>query len=88
MVLIKILITAIFSASRDSAPEDVVCRDMNNAGVAIMQNNFEDYHRVGNRWQTILKFCRGKISKKYLNVKKDSSKFTMECMQLTGDNKI
>ena len=68
-ILTKILITAIRSESRDSDPEDVACRVINKDVVAIahyiiISRTIIEHYHFCKRGQTILKFCRAKISRK------------------------
>ena len=44
--------------------------------------------QVGKRGTTINKFCKRKVSKQVLNVRKDLTKLLMEDLQLTGQGKL
>ena len=54
----------------------------------MSDKDFEDCHRVGKRGSTIVKFCKGKVSKQVLNVRKDLTKLSMEDLHLTGQGKL
>ena len=58
------------------------------AGVKVSDKGIEDCHRVGKRGQIIVKFCKRKVSKQVLNVRKDFTKLSMEDLQLTGQGKL
>ena len=51
-----------------------MCKAITKAGVDINANDIEDFHRVGNKDQTIIKFDKNKVSRKVLSVKKDLTK--------------
>ena len=54
----------------------------------MSDKDIEDCHRVGKRGTTIVKFCKRKVSKQVLNVRKDLTKLSMEDLQLTGQGKL
>ena len=58
------------------------------AGVEVSDKDIEDYHRVGKRGQTIVNFCKRKVSKQVLNVSKNLTKSWMGDLQLTGQSKF
>ena len=62
----------------DKDLEDVVCKAIMKADVEVSGKNIKDLHRAGKMGQTIVKFCKRKISKQVLNVKKDLTKLSME----------
>ena len=62
----------------DNDLEDVVCKAITKAGVEVSDKDIEDCHRVGKRGTTIVKFCKRKVSKQVLNVRKDLTKLLME----------
>ena len=57
-------ITSIPSAVNDSDLKNFVCRIVNKVGGATIDTYIKDYHRVGNKGQTIVKFVRENMSKK------------------------
>ena len=81
-------ITSIPSAVNDSDLKNFVCRIVNKVGVATIDTYIKDYHRVGNKGQTIVKFVRENMSKKTWISKMILSKIRKEDSQMTGDNKI
>ena len=54
----------------------------------MSEKDIEDCHRVGKWGTTIVKFCKRKVSKQVLNVRKDLTKLLMEDLQLTGQGKL
>ena len=76
------------SSVSDNDLEDVVCKAITKVGVEVSDKDIEDCHRVGKRGTTIVKFCKRKISKQVLNVRKDLTKLSMEDLQLTGQGKL
>ena len=52
------------------------------AGVDINADDIEEYHRVGNKGQTIIKFGKKKLSKHVLSVRKDFNKVKMSDINL------
>ena len=54
----------------------------------MSDKDIEDCHRVGKRGTTIVKFCKRKVSKQALNVRKDLTKLSMKDLQLTGQGKL
>ena len=54
----------------------------------MSDKDIEDCHRIGKRATTIVKFCKRKVSKQVLNVRKDLTKLSMEDLQLTGQGKL
>ena len=81
-------ISGIPSSVNDNDLEDVVCKAITKAGVEVSDKDIEDCHRVGKRGTTIVKFCKRKVSKQVLNVRKDLTKLSMEDLQLTGQGKL
>ena len=68
--------------------EDVVCKAITNAVVEVSDKDIEHCHRVGKRVTAIVKFCKRKVSKQVLSVRKDLTKLLMEDLQLTGQGKL
>ena len=81
-------ISDIPSSASDKNLEDVVCKAIMKAGVEVSDKDIEDYHRVGKRGQTIVNFCKRKVSKQVLNVSKNLTKSWMGDLQLTGQSKF
>ena len=54
-----------------------MCKAITKAGVDINADDIEEYHRVGNKGQTIIKFGKKKVSKHVLSVRKDLKKVKM-----------
>ena len=54
--------------------EDVVCKAVTKTGVEVSDKDVEDCHWVGKSSQTIAKFCKRKVSKQVLNVRKKLDK--------------
>ena len=81
-------ISGITSSVSDNDLEDVVCKAITKAGVEVSDKDIEDCHRIGKRATTIVKFCKRKVSKQVLNVRKDLTKLSMEDLQLTGQGKL
>ena len=52
------------------------------AGVDINADDIEEYHRVGNKGQTIIKFGKKKLSMHVLSVRKDFNKVKMSDINL------
>ena len=52
------------------------------AGVDINADDIEEYHRVGNKGQTVIKFGKKKLSKHVLSVRKDFNKVKMSDINL------
>ena len=68
--------------------EDIVCQAITKACVEVSGKDIENCHQVGERGTTIVKFCKRKVSKQILNVRKDLTKLPMEDLQLTGQDKL
>ena len=81
-------ISGIPSSVTDNDLEDVVCKAITKAGVDVSDKDIEDCHRVGKRSTIIVKFCKRKVSKQVLNVRKDLTLFSMEDLQLTGQGSL
>ena len=81
-------ISGIPSSVSDNNLEDVICKAITKAGTEVPDKDIEDCHRVGKRGTTIVKFCKRKVSKQVLNVRKDLTKLSMEDLQLTGQGKL
>ena len=81
-------ISGIPSSVSDNDLEDVVCKAIAKAGVEVSGKDIDDCHRIGKRATTIVKFCKRKVSKQVLNVRKDLTKLSMENLQLTGQGKL
>ena len=69
------------------------CKDLEDeaktkAGVEVSDKDIENCHQVGKRGQTIVKFCKRKVSKQILNVRKNLTKLSIENLQLTGQVKL
>ena len=60
--------------------EDVVYIAITKAGVEVSDKDIEDCHQVGKRGQTIVMFCKRKMSKQVL--RKDLTKLSMENFQM------
>ena len=54
-----------------------MCKAITKAGVDINADDIEEYHRVGNKGQTIIKFGKKKVLKHVLSVRKDLEKVKM-----------
>ena len=76
------------SASRSLASHHqsvtMISRTLFAKQAGVEMSNIEDCHRVGKRGTTIVKFCKRKVSKQMLNVRKDFTKLSMEDLQPTG----
>ena len=68
--------------------EYVVFKAITKAGIEVSDKDIEDCGQVGKRGTTIVKFCKRKVSKQVLNVRKDLTKLSMEDLQLTGQGKL
>ena len=68
-------ITGIPSSVSDNDLENFVCKAITKAGVEVSDEDIEDCYRVGKRGTTIIKFCKKKVSKQVLNVRKDLTKW-------------
>ena len=64
------------SSVSDNDLEGVVCKATMKAGVEVPDKDIEDCHRVGKRGTTIVKFCKRKVSKQVLDVRKDLIKLS------------
>ena len=64
--------------------EEVVCKAITKVGVHINAYGIEDWHSVGNKGQTIIKFSNRKVSRQVLSVRKDLNKVKMSNIDLTG----
>ena len=62
------------STVSDNDLDDVVCKAITKTGAKVSDKDIEDCHRVGKRGTTIVKFCKRKVSKQVLNVRKDLKK--------------
>ena len=76
------------SSISDNDLEDVVCKAITKAGVEVSDKDIEDCHRAGKRGATIVKFCKRKVSKQVLNVRKDLTKLLLEDLQMTGQSNL
>ena len=74
--LTTLKISGILSSVSDNDLEDVVCKAITKAGVEVSDKDIEDCHRVGKRGTTIVKFCKRKVSKQVLDVRKDLTKLS------------
>ena len=81
-------ITGIPSSVSDKDLEEVVCKAITKAGVDITADNIEDFHRVGNKGQTIIKFGKRKVPRQVLSVRKDLNKVKMSDIDLTGQSTL
>ena len=81
-------ISSIPSSVNNKDLEDVFCKAVTKAGVEVPGKDIEDCFRVGKRDHTIVKFCKSKVSKHVLNVRKDLTKLLMEDLQLTGQGEL
>ena len=81
-------ITGIPSSVSDKDLEEVVCKAITKAGVNINADEIEDCHRVGKKGQTIIKFCKRKVSRQVLSVRKDLNKVKRSDIDLTGQNTL
>ena len=81
-------ITGIPSSVSDKDLEEVVCKAITKAGVNINVDEIEDCHRVGKKGQTIIKFCKRKVSRQVLSVRKDLNKVKRSDIDLTGQNTL
>ena len=80
-------ISGIPSSVSDNVLEYVACKAITKAG-EVSDKDIDDCHRVGKRNTTVFTFCKMKVSKQVLNVRKDLKKLSMEDMQLTGQGKL
>ena len=76
------------SSVSDNDLEDLVCKSITKADVAVSDKDNEDCHRVGKRDQSIVKFSKKKVSTQVFNIRKDLKKFSMEDLQLTVQGKL
>ena len=76
------------SSVSDNDLKDVVCKAITKAAVEVSDKDIKDRHRIGKRRTTIVKFCKRKVSKQVLNVRKDLTILSMEDLQLTGQSKL
>ena len=81
-------ITGIPSSVNDKDLEEVVCKTITKAGVDITADNIEDFHHVGNKGQTIIKFGKRKVPRQVLSVRKDLNKVKMSDIDLTGQSTL
>ena len=81
-------ISGIPSSVSDNDLEDAVCKAITKAGIEVSDKDIEDCLRVGKRGTTIVKFCKRKVSKQFLNVRKDLTKLSREDLQLTSQGKL
>ena len=81
-------ISGIPSPVSDNDLEGVVCKAITKASVEVSDKDIEDCHRVGKRGTTIVKFCKRKVSKQVLNVRKDLTNLSMEDLELAGQSKL
>ena len=81
-------ITGIPSSVSDKDLEEVVCKTIIKAGVDITADNIEDFHRVGNKGQTIIKFGKRKVPRQVLSVRKDLNNVKMSDIDLTGQSTL
>ena len=81
-------ITGIPSSVSDKDLEEVVCKAITKAGVNINADEIQDCHRVGKKGQTIIKFCKRKVSRQVLSVRKDLNKVKRSDIDLTGQNTL
>ena len=81
-------IPGIPSSVSDNHLRDVLCKAIMNASVEASDKYIEDCRRVGKKGTTVVKFCKRKVSKQVLNVRKDLTKLSMEDLQLTGQRKL
>ena len=72
----------------DEDLKEVVCKAKTKAGVEVSDKDIENCHQVGKKGQTIVKFCKRKVTKQALNVRKDLTKLSIENLQLTGQVKL
>ena len=67
-------ISDIPSSVSENDLEDVVCQAITEASIEVSDKDTKDCHQVGKRSTTIVKFCKRKVSKQILNVRKDLPK--------------
>ena len=77
-------ISSIASSVSENDLEDVVCKAITRASVEVFDKDIEDCHQVGERGQTIVKFCARKVSMHVLNVRKNLTKYPWR----TGQGKL
>ena len=65
-----------------------MCKAITKAGVDIIEDDIEDWHRVGNKGQTIIKFGERKVSREVLSVRKDLNKVKMSDIDPTGQSTL
>ena len=68
--------------------EELLCKAITKAGVNINAEDIEDFHRVGNKGQTIIKFGTRKVSRQLLYVRKDLNKVKMNNTGLTEQSTL
>ena len=68
--------------------EDVVCKAITKASVALSDKDIDDCHQVGKRGPTIGEFCKTKMSKQVLNVRKELAKLLMEDLQCQPESTL
>ena len=68
--------------------EELVCKAITKAGVNINAEVIEDFRRVGNKGQTIIKFGTRKVSRQLLYVRKDVNKVKMNNTGLTEQSTL
>ena len=68
--------------------EEFLCKAITKAGVNINAEDIEDFHRVGNKGQTIIKFGTRKVSRQLLYVRKDLNKVKMNNTGLTEQSTL
>ena len=54
----------------------------------MSDKDINDCQGVGKKGTTIVKFCKRKVSKQLLNVRKDLTKLSMDDLQLIGQGKL
>ena len=68
--------------------EELLCKAITKAGVNINAEDIEDFHRVGNKGQTIIKLDTRKVSRQLLYVRKDLNKVKMNNTGLTEQSTL